>query len=210
MHGRPRQYDDGRDTAGNPWPQPACSRRLSTSSPKVTPSSSSDAAVNTLSLSPARHGETWPTPPPLITGGVGAIRPNEASPSASLTCGPRYPTGIDETEKSIRPAGRVPYDVPRARPSQTHQTDFRDRGQTTTRGGPEYGRGRPGATSLGRCGQPLASGERNVARSVLALPDRDNLVDGEVSVLESERAGCEVEQPRTCSGWGDELLCLLP
>ena len=56
----------------------------------------------------------------------------------------------------------------------------------------------------------MFSGEREVAGSVLALPDCDNLVDGEVSVLESERAGCEVEQPRACSGWGDELLRVLP
>ena len=45
---------------------------------------------------------------------------------------------------------------------------------------------------------------------MLALPDCDNLVDGDVAVLESLRAGCEVEQPGACSGWGDELLRLLP
>jgi hypothetical protein len=56
----------------------------------------------------------------------------------------------------------------------------------------------------------LVSGEREAAGSVLALPDGDNLVDGEVSVLESERAGCEVEQPRACAGWGDEPLSVLP
>ena len=65
-------------------------------------------------------------------------------------------------------------------------------------------------TSLGRCREPLVSGERKAAGSVLALPDGDNLVDGEVSVLESEHANCEVEQPRACSGWGDELLRVLP
>ena len=65
-------------------------------------------------------------------------------------------------------------------------------------------------TSLGRCREPLVSGERKAAGSVLALPDGDNLVDGEVSVLESEHAGCEVEQPRACAGWGDEPLSVLP
>ena len=77
-------------------------------------------------------------------------------------------------------------------------------------GGLECGHGRPGAISLGRCGEPFASGERQIAGSVLALPDCDNLVDGEVAVLEGERAGCEVEQPGACSGWGDELLRVLP
>jgi hypothetical protein len=57
-------------------------------------------------------------------------------------------------------------------------------GQAKTRGGPEGGRGRPGVTSLGRCREPLVSGEREAAGSVLALADCDNLVDGEVSVLE--------------------------
>src|SRR5664280_1212558 len=65
-------------------------------------------------------------------------------------------------------------------------------------------------TSLGRCREPLVSGEREAAGSVLALPDGDSLVDGEVSVLESEHAGCEVEQPRACAGWGDEPLSVLP
>src|ERR1019366_3458435 len=83
-------------------------------------------------------------------------------------------------------------------------------GQAKTRGGPEGGRGRPGVTSLGRCREPLVSGQWKAACSVLALPDGDNLVDGEVSVLESEHAGCEVEQPRACSGWGDESLSVLP
>src|ERR1035437_334897 len=83
-------------------------------------------------------------------------------------------------------------------------------GQAKTRGGPKCGRGRPGVTSLGRCGEPLVSGERQAAGSVLALPDGDNLVDGEVCVLESEHAGCEVEQPRACAGWGDEPLSVLP
>src|SRR5450759_4964694 len=83
-------------------------------------------------------------------------------------------------------------------------------GQAKTRGGPEGGRGRPGVTSLGRCREPLVSGKRKAAGSVLALPDGDNLVDGEVSVLESEHAGCEVEQPRACAGWGDEPLSVLP
>src|SRR5450756_2208233 len=83
-------------------------------------------------------------------------------------------------------------------------------GQAKTRGGPEGGRGRPGVTSLGRCREPLVSGERQIAGSVLALPDCDNLVDGEVAVLESERAGCEVEQPGACSRCGNELLRVLP
>ena len=65
-------------------------------------------------------------------------------------------------------------------------------------------------TSSGRCVQPLASSEREAAGSVLALADCDNLVDGEVSVLEGQRAGCEVEQPRACSRWGHELLRVLP
>ena len=66
------------------------------------------------------------------------------------------------------------------------------------RAGPKVAEADP-ATSLGRCGEPLVSGERKAAGSVLVLPDCDNLVDGEVSVLESEHAGCEVEQPRALS-----------
>src|ERR1035437_2645361 len=65
-------------------------------------------------------------------------------------------------------------------------------------------------TSLGRCREPLVSGERKAAGSVLALPAGYNLVDGEFSVLESEPAGCKVEQPRVCAGWGDESLSVLP
>ena len=64
--------------------------------------------------------------------------------------------------------------------------------------------------ALPRCSEPLASGQRQVAGSVLALLDCENLVDGEVAVLETQRAGCEVEQPGACSGWGDESLHHFP
>jgi len=47
MPQRPRQHDDGRDTMTTPQPARTCIRRLFASSPKVTPSSSSDAADNT-------------------------------------------------------------------------------------------------------------------------------------------------------------------
>src|SRR5665647_1920163 len=47
MPARPRQHDDGRDTMTTPSPARTCTRGLFTSSPKVTPSSSFDAAVNT-------------------------------------------------------------------------------------------------------------------------------------------------------------------
>ena len=46
MPQRPRQHDDGRDTMTTPQPARTCIRRLFASSPKVTPSSSSDAADN--------------------------------------------------------------------------------------------------------------------------------------------------------------------
>src|SRR5664279_5506291 len=46
---RPRQHDDDRDTMTTPSPARTCTRGLFTSSPKVTPSSSFDAAVNTPS-----------------------------------------------------------------------------------------------------------------------------------------------------------------
>src|SRR5450759_1442679 len=46
MPARPRQHDDDRDTMTTPSPARTCTRGLFTSSPKVTLSSSSDAAVN--------------------------------------------------------------------------------------------------------------------------------------------------------------------
>src|SRR5664279_4688877 len=47
MPARPRQHDDDRDSMTTPSPARTCTRGLFTSSPKVTPSSSFDAAVNT-------------------------------------------------------------------------------------------------------------------------------------------------------------------
>ena len=55
------------------------------------------------------------------------------------------------------------------------------------------------AEPLWRRAEPLASGEGKAAGFVFALPDCDDLVDGEVSVLEGERGRGEVEQPRPCS-----------
>jgi impB/mucB/samB family C-terminal domain len=53
----------------------------------------------------------------------------------------------------------------------------------------------------GCCGEPLVSGERKVAGSVLALSDCDNLVDGDVPLCESERTDCESRHVRA-RDWG--------
>src|SRR5450631_3928446 len=50
MPARPRQHDDDRDSMTTLSPARTCTRELFTSSPKVTPSSSSDAAVNTKTV----------------------------------------------------------------------------------------------------------------------------------------------------------------
>jgi len=68
----------------------------------------------------------------------------------------------------------------------------------------------PGPTSSGRRGEPLASDPGTPTGSVVDLSDCQDLVDGEVSMLEGERAGGEVEQPRARPGRADELLRLLP
>src|SRR5674476_925569 len=71
------------------------------------------------------------------------------------------------------------------RPKVNYRMPIRSAGMRTGQdtGEPEGGQGRSGATSLGRRVEPLASGEREVAGSLLVLPDCDNLVDGEVAVL---------------------------